>query len=277
MIDEAEPCISIRRQCQLLDLHKSRLYYTTKRSEAAKARDKQAKQVILAWLLKDPCLGYRRLTTHVNNALQYQVNRKYVRRLMKELGLKAIYCKRNTSKPHPKHEKVPYLLKGMQIDKPDMVWATDITYLKVEGRTYYLCVVIDWASREALGYSISRNMTVELCHEALTMALTSERKPEVLNTDQGSQFTSETWLTRVRMLGIRPSMDGKGSWRDNVRMERFWRTYKYELFNLYDDVTVEAIEQRLKIWIRYYNSERLHAALGNKTPEEWRKERQSAA
>lgn len=196
---------------------------------------------------------------------------------MKELGLKAIYCKRNTSKPHPKHEKVPYLLKGMQIDKPDMVWATDITYLKVEGRTYYLCVVIDWASREALGYSISRNMTVELCHEALTMALTSGRKPEILNTDQGSQFTSETWLTRVRMLGIRPSMDGKGSWRDNVRMERFWRTYKYELFNLYDDVTVEAIEQRLKIWIRYYNSERLHAALGNKTPEKWRKERQSTA
>lgn len=101
MIGESESCISIRRQCQLLDLHKSRLYYTTKRSEAAKARDKQAKQVILAWLLKDPCLGYRRLTTHVSNALQYQVNRKYVRRLMKELGLKAIYCKRNTSKPPP--------------------------------------------------------------------------------------------------------------------------------------------------------------------------------
>ena len=196
---------------------------------------------------------------------------------MKELGLKAIYCKRNTSKPHPKHEKAPYLLKDMQIDKPDMVWATDITYLKVEGRTYYLCVVIDWASREALGYSISRNMTVELCHEALTMALTSGRKPEILNTDQGSQFTSETWLTRVRMLGIRPSMDGKGSWGDNVRMERFWRTYKYELFNLYGDVAIEAIEQRLKIWIRYYNSERLHAALGNKTPEEWRKEHQFAA
>lgn len=110
----------------------------------------QAKQIILEWLLKDPCLGYRRLTTHVSNALQYQVNRKYVRRMMKEPGLKAIYCKRNTSKPHPQHEKVPYLLKGMQIDKPDMVWATDITYLKVEGRTYYLCVVIDWASREDL-------------------------------------------------------------------------------------------------------------------------------
>ena len=133
-----------------------------------------AKQIILEWLLKDPCLGYRRLTTHVSNALQYQVNRKYVRRLMKELGLKAIYCKRNTSKPHPQHEKVPYLLKGVQIDKPDMVWATDITYLKVEGRTYYLCVVIDWASREALGYSVGRNMTVELCHESLTMALASD-------------------------------------------------------------------------------------------------------
>ncbi len=197
MIDEKEPRISVRPQCQLPDLSKSRYYYTEKRSEISKARDKQAKQIILEWLLKDPCLGYRRLTTHVSNALQYQVNRKYVRRLMKELGLKAIYCKRNTSKPHPQHEKVPYLLKGMQIDKPDMVWATDITYLKVEGRTYYLCAVIDWASREALGYSVGRNMTVELCHEALTMALASGRKPEILNTDQGSQFTSESWLSRV--------------------------------------------------------------------------------
>jgi len=277
MIDETEPRISVRRQCQLLDLSKSRYYYTEKRSEIAKARDKQAKQIILAWLLKDPCLVYRRLATHVSNALQYQVNRKYVRRLMKELGLKAIYCKRNTSKPHPQHEKVPYLLKGMQIDKPDMVWATDITYLKVEGRTYYLCAVIDWASREALGYSVGRNMTVELCHEALTMALARGRKPQILNTDQGSQFTSESWLSRVRQLGIKPSMDGKGSWRDNVRMERFWRTYKYELFNLYDDVPQKAIEQRLKTWIRYYNSERLHSSLGNKTPEEWREEHQSAA
>ena len=277
MIDEMESRISVRRQCQLLDLSKSRYYYTAKRSEAAKARDKQAKQVILAWLLKDPCLGYRRLTTHVSNVLQYRVNPKYVRRLMKELGLKAIYCKRNISKPHPKHEKVPYLLKGMQIDKPDMVWTTDITYLKAEGRTYYLCVVLDWASREVLGYSIGRNMSVELCHDALTKALSSGSKPSILNTDQGSQYTSESWLSRVRALGIKPSMDGKGSWRDNVRMERFWRTYKYELFNLYDDVTLEAIEKRLKIWIRYYNSERLHAALDNKTPEEWRKEQQAAA
>ena len=158
-----------------------------------------------------------------------------------------------------------------------MVWTTDITYLKVEGRTYYLCVVLDWASREVLGYSIGRNMTVELCHDALTMALSGGRKPEILNTDQGSQYTSESWLSRVRLLGITPSMDGKGSWRDNVRMERFWRTYKYELFSLYDDVTLKAIEERLKTWIRYYNSERVHSALGNKTPEEWRKEHQSAA
>lgn len=277
MIDEKEPRISVRRQCSLLELRRTPLYYAQRRTEEEKAKDKQAKQVILDWLLKDPCLGYRRLTTHVSNALQRRVNQKYVRRLMKEMGLKAIYCKRNTSKAHPNHEKVPYLLRGMRIDRPDMVWTTDITYLKVEGRTYYLCVVMDWASREALGYSVGRNMTVELCHEALTMALASGRKPQILNTDQGSQFTSESWLSRVRQLGIKPSMDGKGSWRDNVRMERFWRTYKYELFNLYDDVTQKAIEQRLKTWIRYYNSERLHSSLGNKTPEEWREEHQSAA
>lgn len=277
MIDEKEPRISVRRQCSLLELRRTPLYYAQRRTEEEKAKDKQAKQVILDWLLKDPCLGYRRLTTHVSNALQRRVNQKYVRRLMKEMGLKAIYCKRNTSKAHPSHEKVPYLLRGMRIDRPDMVWTTDITYLKVEGRTYYLCVVMDWASREALGYSVGRNMTVELCHEALTMALASGRKPQILNTDQGSQFTSESWLSRVRQLGIKPSMDGKGSWRDNVRMERFWRTYKYELFNLYDDVTQKAIEQRLKTWIRYYNSERLHSSLGNKTPEEWREEHQSAA
>lgn len=277
MIDENESRISVRRQCSLLDLRRTPFYYAERRTEDGKAKDKQAKQVILDWLLKDPCLGYRRLTIHVRNALQCRVNQKYVRRLMQELGLKAIYCKCNTSKAHPKHEKVPYLLRGMRINRPDMVWTTDITYLKVEGRTYYLCVVLDWASREVLGYSIGRNMTVELCHDALTMALSGGRKPEILNTDQGSQFTSESWLSRVRLLGITPSMDGKGSWRDNVRMERFWRTYKYELFSLYDDVTLKAIEERLKTWIRYYNSERLHSALGNKTPEEWRKEHQSAA
>lgn len=109
------------------------------------------------------------------------------------------------------------------------------------------------------------------------MALASGRKPQILNTYQGSQFTSESWLSRVRQLGIKPSMDGKGSWRDNVRMERFRRTYKYELFSLYDDVTQKAIGERLKTRIRYYNSERLHSALGNKTPEEWREEHQSAA
>lgn len=277
MIDEQEPRISVRRQCQLVQLPRGPLYYATRRSEAAKARDKKAKKTILTWLERDPCLGYRRLTTHVSNELGHKVNTKYVRRMMRELGVRAIYCKRNISKANPQHEKVSYILRNMQIDKPDMVWTTDITYLKGEGRTFYLCVVMDWASREVLGYSIGRNMTVDLCHDALTEALATGRKPTILNTDQGSQYTSESWLSRVRLLGIKPSMDGKGSWRDNVRMERFWRTYKYELFNLYDDVTLETIAHRLKIWIRYYNSERLHSALGNKTPEEWSREHRQAA
>lgn len=141
---------------------------------------------------KEPCLSYQRLTTYLSKALQCRVNQKYERRLMQELGFKAIYYKRNTSKVPPKDEKVAYLLRSMRINKPNMVWTTDITYLKIEGRTYYLYVVMDWASREALGYSIGRNMTVELSHDALTMALSSGRKPETLNTDQGSQFTSES-------------------------------------------------------------------------------------
>lgn len=277
MIDEDEKQISIRRQCQLLVLRRNPLYHKHQRSNKSQQQEHTAKQTILFWLYKDPCLGYRRLTTHVSQALGRQVNTKYVRRLMRELGVQAIYCKRNTSKPHPEHEKVPYLLKGMTINKPDMVWTTDITYLQAGGRTYYLCVVMDWANREALGYSVGRNMTVELCHNALTMALRTGRRPKVLNTDQGSQFSSESWLTRIRALGITPSMDGKGSWRDNVRMERFWRTYKYELYNLYDDITLEAITKRLSGWICYYNTQRLHSALGNKTPEAWRKENESVA
>lgn len=276
-IDESDSRISIRRQCQLLGLRRPRHYSQSRRSPESQRKEHKAKTTIMEWLLKDPCLGYRRLTTHVENALQCPVNEKYVRRLMKELGVQAIYCKRNLSKAHAGHEKMPYLLKGMKIDKPDMVWATDITYLKAGGRTYYLCVVIDWASREVLGYSTAWNMTVELCHNALTMALSSGRKPQILNTDQGSQYTSESWLSRVRALDIKPSMDGKGSWRDNVRMERFWRTYKYELFNLYDDITPRSIDMRLKQWMEYYNHERLHSALGNMTPKAWQEANRKAA
>lgn len=275
MIDRDEPRISIRQQCRMLGLRGE--HRQQRRNEAGVRRDDTSKRVILERLLKEPCLGYRRLTTHVGNALGCRVNEKYVRRLMKELGVRAIYCLPDTSKPHRGREKSPYLLKNMRIDRPDMVWTTDITYLKSEGRTYYLSVVMDWASREVPGYSVGRNMTVELCHESLTMALATGRCPAILNTDQGSQYTSESWTLRIQAMGIRASMDGKGSWRDNVRMERFWRTYKYELFNLYDDVTLESIRKRLGEWDAYYNSERLHSALGNKTPEKWRKERHPAA
>ena len=193
-----------------------------------------------------------------------KIGAKKCQRLKKKLGLRSLYPHRDTSKPNPRAEKEPYLLKDMTISEVDQVWTSDITYIQIEQRNYYLCVVMDWDSRFVLGWSMGRNMDVSLCLKSLEMALSSGRRPIVFNTDQGSQYTSLEWQKAIRAEGIQISMDGKGRWADNIIMERFWRTYKHEFFlhreprNL--DEANEMTAKWLEYYTEYYNRERPHSS-----------------
>ena len=172
----------------------------------------------------------------------------------------------------PRAEKEPYLLKDMEIKEVDQVWASDITYIQIEQRNYYLCVVMDWDSRFVLGWSMGRNMDVGLCLKALEMAMSSGRRPRVFNTDQGSQYTSTDWQKAIRAEGIQISMDGKGRWADNIIMERFWRTYKHEFFLHREPRFLDEAMQMTAKWLEYYNRERPHSTLKNRSPLQYREE-----
>ncbi len=222
----------------------------------------------------DPCLGARRMCGEISKEVGYPVSRKQTTKLRKMLKLKTIYPHKNTSKPAPEHKKYAYLLKDMKIDKPDKVWTTDITYLPAGKGHFYLCCVMDWANREVLGWSFSNTMSSSFCLEALNQAFRTGRKPEIFNTDQGSQFTSEEWINAIEQRGIKVSMDGKGRWRDNVRMERFWRSFKYEHYFINGSEVLSEIRQKGAKWIEYYNTRRPHSKLGMLSPAEWRKQQE---
>lgn len=172
----------------------------------------------------------------------------------------------------PELKKEPYLLKDMEIKEVDQVWTSDITYIQIEQRNYYLCVVMDWDSRFVLGWSMGRNMDVGLCLKALEMAMSSGRRPRVFNTDQGSQYTSTDWQKAIRAEGIQISMDGKGRWADNIIMERFRRTYKHEFFLHREPRSLDEAMQMTAKWLEYYNRERPHSTLKNRSPLQYREE-----
>lgn len=198
------------------------------------------------------------------------LNRKHVQRLRREMGLEAIYCRPRTSLPASAHRKYPYLLRGLSIERPDQVWCADITYVPMPGGHAYLCAVMDWHSRKVLGWAVSNTLDTRLCLSALHDALRSTGKiPEIFNTDQGCQFTSEAWTGRLTELGIRISMDGKGRWMHNVFIERLWRSVKYEEIYLHEHRTIPALEADLERWTGALVGALQHlAALGNKTPHE---------
>lgn len=254
----------MRKQCELLSVARSTVSY---KAVAERAESIRIKRLLDEIHMIDPCLGSRRLVTVLEREYAVTIQRKRLQRLRREIGHEAIWCKPRTSIPNNKHRKYPYLLRNLKITHPDQVWCTDITYVPMPGGSAYLCAVMDWYSRKVLGWAVSNTMETSLCLEALENALAATgRVPGIFNTDQGSQFTSEEWTSRLLELGIKISMDGRGRWMDNVFIERLWRSVKYEEIYLFEHATVPQLRAGLSKWFGRYNNWRPHASHGNLTP-----------
>jgi putative transposase len=260
MIDPSNKKLAIREQCRLLQVNRSSYYY-----KASPLEDEaQLLNLIHEIWMSIPFYGYRRIWAELR--LQgHEVNHKRVQRLMKEMNLMAIYPKKNLSKANPEHQKYPYLLKDLVIDRVNMVWCTDITYIKMGKGFVYLVAIIDVYSRYVLSWRISTSLEKEFCLEMLDEALQGAM-PEYVNTDQGSQFTSPEWIKRVEASGANVSMDGKGRWMDNIPVERFWKSVKYEGALLYAYETVAQARENLGDYIKFYNEKRPHQSLGYRRP-----------
>lgn len=265
LVDKGNPKVSMRKQCKLLAVARSSVDY---QPVGESQEDLEFKRILDEIYLADPCLGSRRLVTVLERDYDRKVNRKRLCRLRREMGQAAIWCQPRTSIPDDTHRKYPYLLRKLKIERPDQVWCADITYVPMARGSAYLCAVMDWRSRKVLGWELSNSMDSGLCLRALEKALASTGQvPEIFNTDQGSQFTSEEWLGRLTELGVRISMDGRGRWMDNVFIERLWRSVKYEDIYLREYETIPALLVGLKRWFARYNGWRPHETLGNLTPD----------
>jgi putative transposase len=261
-LDRDHGVLSIRRQCRLLGLARSSVY---RRPAPADDDDlalmRQIDELFTAW----PFLGSRRMARMLGGDSQ-AVNRKRVQRLMRTMGIAALGPKPRTSKPAPGHKIFPYLLRGLTIERPNQVWAADITYIPIGRGFLYLVAIMDWASRAVLAWRLSNTMDVSFCVSALTEALARFGTPEIFNTDQGSQFTSPAFTGTLEQAAIHISMDGRGRWMDNVFIERLWRSLKHE--DIYLKGYADGREARVGIssWIAFYNGRRPHQALANRTP-----------
>lgn len=256
--------LSITRQCELVDISRSSWYY-----EAFGETELNLKlmRLIDEQFMEEPSYGARQMARHLRRQ-GYWVNRKRVKRLMQKMGLRAIYQKPNTSKPHPGHKIYPYLLRGVEITKPNHVWCADVTYIPMRKGFLYLVAVMDWASRKVLSWRLSNTMDAEFCVSALKEALAKYGKPDIFNTDQGSQFTSIAFTETLKKAEVKISMDGRGRWMDNVMIERLWRTLKYDCVYLNSFETGSEARKGIGKWIRRYNEKRPHSSLDDKTPHE---------
>ena len=263
MIHPSHSDLGIAGQCRLLNISRSSFYYKKK---PVKPEDLKLMRLIDEQYLKTPCWGSRSMRNHLRR-LGYKVNRKRVQRLMRIMGIEAIYPKPRTSRPHPQHRVYPYLLRDLTVDRPNQVWAADITYVPMNRGYMYLVAVMDWFSRFVIAWELSNTLDGLFCLQALDRAL-QEGQPEIFNTDQGVQFTALAFQGTLESAGIRISMDGRGRALDNVFVERLWRSVKYEDVYLRDYETVPALHQGLKRYFTFYNSERPHQSLGYLTPAE---------
>ena len=264
LLEKDHPQVSQRRQAALLAVARSSAAYQPVPEREA---DRRVMRLMDELYLKDPSLGSRPLVTLLEREHGILINRKRVRRLRQAMGLEAIWCRPRTTIPDRSHRKYPYLLRDLKIDRANQVWCTDITYVPMPVGHAYLCAVMDWHTRKVLGWTVSNTMDTDLCLNALQKALSlTGTGPEIFNTDQGSQFTSEEWTGRLTELGIAISMDGKGRWMDNVFIERLWRSVKYSEIYLKEHATLGALRAGLEEWFHRYNEWRPHAALGNLTP-----------
>jgi len=217
--------------------------------------------------LDTPWYGSRQMARVIRRQ-GYCVNRKRIRRLMQKMGLMVIYQKPKTSVPHPQHKVYPYLLRGISIENPNHVWCADISYIPMRRGFLYLVAIMDWASRKVLSWKLSNTMDADFCVAALEEAITKYGKPEIFNTDQGSQFTSFEFTQMLKDNGVRISMDGRGRWMDNIMIERLWRSLKYESIYLHAFETGSEARAGIDRWMKFYNLRRPHSSLDDRTPYE---------
>jgi putative transposase len=264
LVDRADADLSIMVQCQLLRVARSTLYWCP---APVSMDDLALMRRLDEQYLSTPFYGARRMVAVLGRD-GWTVNRKRVRRLMRLMGLEAIYQKPNTSRRHPQHQVYPYLLRGLLIDRPNQVWCADITYIPLAKGFVYLVAVMDWFSRRVLAWRVSIGLESGFCVEALQEALDRYGPPDIFNTDQGVQFTSGDFIDELAGRGVRISMDGKGRFLDNIFIERLWRSLKYEEVFIKAYPSVGEARGGIGKWLSFYNDERLHQALGYHTPRE---------
>jgi len=262
-VEKESAAMPVVRQCGLLELSRSTFYYQPVGEDAYNLA---LMRLIDEQFTKRPFYGVPRMTASLRR-MGYEVNPKRVRRLMRVMGLEAIYPKPRLSANGPGHKVYPYLLKDVTVDRPDQAWATDITYVRLTHGFVYLMAILDWYSRYVISWELSTTLDAGFCLEALRRAL-GISKPEIFNTDQGPQFTSLDFTGLLEDAGIKVSMDGRGRVYDNIFVERLWRSVKYEEIYLHDYQTVPAARAQLSDYFEFYNTERPHEALGYRTPHE---------
>jgi putative transposase len=262
MIEPDHPDLPIGKQCKLLSISRSSFYY---RPKGETALNLMLMRQIDEQFLETPFFGVRQMTWHLRNE-GHLVNEKRIRRLMRLMGLMPIYQKPNTSRAAKGHKTWPYLLRGLAVTRPNQVWAADMTYLPMRRGFLYLIAIMDWHTRKVLSWRISNTLEADFCIEALDEAIHHFGPPQIMNTDQGSQFTSFAWTDRLRRSGVRISMDGKGRFLDNIFVERLWRSLKYECVYLHAWETGSQAKAGVGKWIEFYNRKRPHSALGGKPP-----------
>lgn len=264
LIDWEHPRISIARQCQLLGLSRSGLYY---QPVPVSQENLALMRLLDEEYTRHPFLGVIKMTNWLRGQGHPQVGEDRVRRLLRTMGLMAIYPGRNLSRPAPGHKIYPYLLRGVVIERVNQVWSADITYIRLKAGFVYLVAIVDWFSRYILAFDISITLEADFCIETLQRALV-RATPEIFNSDQGSQFTSPRHTEILHLSGVRISMDGRGRALDNIFIERFWRSLKYEEVYLHDYETVQEAKTGIRSYFNYYNNERQHQSLDYKTPAE---------
>jgi putative transposase len=264
MVEPKHPQLSMRKQCEVLGLHRSTLYYEP---AEANPEDLEIMNQIDRQYLRTPFYGSRRMTV-VLQERGYEVNRKRVQRLMRRMGLEGLAPGPSTSRPHPEHTVYPYLLRGLVIDRPNQVWSADITYIPLRMGFAYLMALLDWFSRKVLAFRLCNTLDARFCVEALEEALDRYGRPEISNTDQGAQFTSTTYTSVLKRHEVQISMDGKGRCKDNIFVERLWRAVKYEEVYLHAYDSMSEAARGIERYFEFYNTVRPHQSLDYQRPNE---------
>ena len=262
-IDKTHPRLSLQKQCELVSIHRSSIYYQPKGESVL---NQELMKEIDKYFLEHPYYGVERMTTYLNMDLGYNVNVKRVRRLYNKMGLHTIYRAARTTIRNKAEYVYPYLLRNLEIEKSNQVWQTDITYIPMAKGFMYLTAIIDVYSRKIMGWSLSNSMTKEWCCDLVNDTIEKHGVPEILNSDQGAQYTSNLYIDLLKKQQIKISMDGKGRALDNIYIERFWRSIKYEQIYLNPPENGLELYQSIQKYIQFYNNERRHTELENKTP-----------